>query len=292
MLQRFCLSLSVFLFFGSLFAEEPSAKPPVLTGFDALSEQELQAGWIRPFDGITTYGWRGDVKVENGFLIHTGNQADSPARFFSSLEMIDETEKIENSPLIRTRHAKFRVKETKPIFDGKTLNGWRIRDKSEAMVFDGTIKLTNGSGSLESDGKYDDFVLQLEYKTDKPVNSGVFFRCIPGEKMNGYECQIFNNPPEEDYKKYIGTDTGGLFRRQIGRNVGAKDGVWNYITIVAKGPQIATWVNGIQVIDFTDERKPDPNPRKGLRTEAGTIQFQGHDETTEIFIRNVRIGEL
>ena len=110
--------------------------------------------------------------------------------------------------------------------------------------------------------------------------------------MNGYECQILNNPGAKDYESFIGTDTGGIFRRQVGRNVGPKDGEWNYLTIAAKGARMATWVNGIQVTDFEDERAPHNNPRNGKRTEAGTIQFQGHDEGTEILFRNIRIREL
>ena len=123
-------------------------------------------------------------------------------------------------------------------------------------------------------------------------DSGVFFRCIPGENMNGYECQIFNAPPEEDYKKFIGTDTGGIFRRQVGRNVGPKDGEWNYLTIAARGANIATWVNGIQVTDWEDTREEHAKPRNGLRLQPGTIQLQGHDADTRILFRNFRVVEI
>jgi hypothetical protein len=107
--------------------------------------------------------------------------------------------------------------------------------------------------------------------------------------MNGYECQIFNSPPEEDYTKFIGTDTGGIFRRQVGRNVAPKDGEWNYLTIAARGANIATWVNGIQVTDWEDTRAEHANPRNGLRLQPGTIQLQGHDPSTKILFRNFRV---
>jgi hypothetical protein len=258
-------------------AQKEGTKPPVLTGFTQLTEKELQAGTILLFDGISHYGWK-NAEVKDGILTFKG-RADTPLRFFGNKEADNRwtAEKSRFTP------------ETKPIFDGKTLNGWKINGKIKAEVENGVIHLTGGSGSLESEKQYGDFVLQLEYKTEKSVNSGVFFRCIPNEAMNGYEAQICNNPPDEDYKKFIGTDTGGIFRRQVGRNVGTKNGVWNYLTIAAKGNEIATWVNGVQVTDFKDERKPDKNPRKGLRTEAGTIQFQGHDATTDILLRNIRI---
>ncbi|MDR3234024.1 MAG: DUF1080 domain-containing protein [Planctomycetaceae bacterium] len=282
---------SLILFVVTLIPAVLSAqKPPVLTGFVPLSESELQSGIIRLFDGISAYGWK-NAEVKNGKLTYTAairpdSLEDSPVRFFLPRNTII------NSLLndITLDNSKYRPSNAAAIFDGKTLGNWKIIGDVKAAVEDGTILLTGGSGSLESAGIYGDFVLQLEYKTDKPVNSGVFFRCIPGEKMNGYECQIFNHPPDADYEKYIGTDTGGLFRRQIGRNAGAKDGVWNYLTVAARGNEFASWVNGLQVMDFKDERKADVNPRKGLRTEPGTIQFQGHDATTEIQFRNIRIA--
>jgi hypothetical protein len=52
------------------------------------------------------------------------------------------------------------------------------------------------------------------------------------------------------------------------------------------------WVNGYQVTDWTDDRAADDNPRKGLRTKAGTLQLQGHDTTTDVSIRNVQAAEI
>ena len=57
--------------------------------------------------------------------------------------------------------------------------------------------------------------------------------------------------------------------------------------IHADGPHIGVWVNGYQVSDWTDRRKPNKNPRRGLRLAPGTIQIQGHDPTTDISFRNI-----
>ena len=270
----------------------PGGKTPIITEFTPLSQEKLQKGIIRLFDGFSTYGWKGDAKIENGILNFEGNDEDTPRWFFGEVG-------VGNDLFIDGYIKQMEMRPTgmKPLFDGKPLTGWTIRGKAEAVVEDGVIKLTKGSGSLESEGKYGDFILQLEYFTPvrpsgKGINSGVFFRCIPGETMNGYECQILNKPGDNDYEKFIGTDTGGLFRRQVGRNVGPKDGEWNYITIAAKGRRMATWVNGIQVTDWTDEREPHDNPRNGCRVEAGTIQLQGHDAGTEILFRNIRLVNL
>ncbi|MBT5599078.1 MAG: DUF1080 domain-containing protein, partial [Planctomycetaceae bacterium] len=44
--------------------------------------------------------------------------------------------------------------------------------------------------------------------------------------------------------------------------------------------------------DWTDTRKSNENPRRGLRTAAGSIMIQGHDPTTNLSFRNLRISEL
>jgi len=265
----------------------PGGKTPVFTGFTPLSEQQLQEGYLRPFNKIDTFGWK-NAMLNDGKLHFTGAVADTPFFFWGH-------HAVPRNIYVGTDADRPQGVKTE-IFDGKTLAGWTLHGKSEAVVVDGVIRLTNGSGSLESEGKYGDFVLQIEYFTpvreDKGVNSGVFFRCIPGQIMNGYECQILNSPGENDYKSYMGTDTGGIFRRQVGRNVAPKDGEWNYLTLAARGARMASWVNGIQVTDWTDERAPHENPRNGRRIEAGTIQFQGHDPGTEILLQNIRIWEL
>ena len=283
----------------------PGGKTTIITEFTPLSQEELKKGTIRLFDGFSTYGWKDDVnvKVENGRLLtHYSLDALKNTPIWGAEGLAGELCTIPggSSADLRTmvlQQVTMLPHNMTPLFDGKTLDGWSIRGKAEAVVVDGVIKLTNGSGSLASDGKYGDFILQLEYFTPvrpegKGVNSGVFFRCIPEDMMNGYECQILNNAGAGDYERFIGTDTGGIFRRQVGRNVGPKDGEWNYLTLAAKGNRIATWVNGIQTADWTDERAPHANPRNGCRVEAGTIQFQGHDPETEILFRNIRIREL
>jgi hypothetical protein len=124
------------------------------------------------------------------------------------------------------------------------------------------------------------------------LNSGIFFRCIPGDVMMGYECQIHNGLKNGDRGQPEDCGTGGFFRRQSARRVVADDLAWFHLTLVADGPHMAAWVNGYQVSDWIDTRPPDANPRKGLRLEPGTVMIQGHDPTTDIFFRNLQIGEL
>lgn len=201
----------------------------------------------------------------------------------------------------RTGKIEFRNVKLKPLgmtslFNGKDLSGWKTYPDM-ASVFtvtpEGWINVKNGRGQLESEGQYDDFTLQLDvFVNGKGLNSGVFFRCIPGETMNGYECQIQNAFKEDDRTKPVDCGTGGFFRRQDARKVVANDFEWFTMTLHADDSHMAAWVNGYPVSDWTDRRKPDPNPRKGLRLEAGTLQLQGHDPTTDLSFRNLRIAPM
>lgn len=191
--------------------------------------------------------------------------------------------------------------EKKPValFNGKDLTGWSVfkdekRQNSKAEVTkDGELHLTDGPGDLQSDGKYADFVLQLECKTNgEGLNSGVFFRCIAGQYQNGYEMQIQNGFKDNDRTKPADGGTGAIYRRMNARKVVANDNEWVTLTLVAKGPTFATWVNGYPVAVWTDDRAKDENPRKGLRLDAGHLSLQGHDKTTDLLFRNIRLAEI
>ena len=96
-------------------------------------------------------------------------------------------------------------------------------------------------------------------------------------------------------EKYTAVDygTGGIYRRAPARKELSKDREWFGMTIVASGRHIATWVNGVQAVDWTDERPLADNPRKGCRLEKGAISLQGHEAATEdLDFRDIRIQDL
>ncbi|HEX4145805.1 MAG TPA: DUF1080 domain-containing protein [Pirellulales bacterium] len=177
----------------------------------------------------------------------------------------------------------------------KPVTGWTVfpGKKSTFTIAGGTLNVKGGNGQLESDRKFGDFVLQTDvFSNGQHLNSGIFFRCIPGEFLNGYECQIQNGFKDGDRGKPIDCGTGGFYRRQNARRVMADDFAWFPMTLVAAGDHMAAWVNGYQVSDWTDTRPANDNPRQGLRLEPGTLAIQGHDATTDLSFRRMRAAEL
>ncbi len=201
-----------------------------------------------------------------------------------------------NEGKVAFRNVRLKPLGTTSLYNGQDLSGWKTYpDMASKFTVNeqGNLNVRDGRGQLETEGVYSDFVLQLQCKTEAPsLNSGIFFRCIPGDVMNGYECQIHNGFQDGDRTKPEDCGTGGICRRQDARCVVADDLAWFFLTLVADGPHMAAWVNGYQVSDWTDDRELDENPRRGLRLEPGTIMIQGHDPTTNLSFRNMSIAEL
>lgn len=172
--------------------------------------------------------------------------------------------------------------------------GWDTSGAGAAEVTwqDGTLGLRGGPGYLATSDRYADFVLSVEARTAAGTNSGIFFRCIPGENLNGYESQIHNGYLAGDRGQPEDCGTGGIFRRVNARRVVADNDEWFRKVLIVSGGQISVWVNGYQVTDWSDQRAVNPNPRRGRRLEAGTIQLQAHDPGTQVDFRQFQIQEL
>src|SRR2546428_3730231 len=85
-----------------------------------------------------------------------------------------------------------------PLFDGKTLSGWRLVGKTGDgySVKDGVIYCARGGGgNLLSDKEYADFILRLEFKLEPGSNNGVGIRAPPeGDAAYlGMEIQILDD---------------------------------------------------------------------------------------------------
>ncbi len=194
----------------------------------------------------------------------------------------------------------FRPTGLKAIFNGKDLTGWKRytgdakRAQSKFTVTpEGWLNVKDGPGDLQTERQWADFVFQGEcISNGQHLNSGIFFRCLPGQYQNGYEMQIRNQWQGDDRTKPVDFGTGAIYRRQPARKVVSTDGEWFAMTLIAQGNHFATWVNGYQVTDWTDTRPENENARNGLKLGPGPLSIQGHDPTTNLSFRNLRVAEL
>lgn len=259
---------------------------------------------------VTETSWKGSIPPR---LLLSGNEGtsfgdESKGRFVSEeVNVRGRDRRAASKPLalevppgskLLLRNVKYRPRSLKPIFNGKDLSGWKEiksgREKSVFSVTDrGELNIKNGPGDLQTEGQWADFILQIEVISHGThLNSGVFFRCLPGESWSGYESQIRNQWEGDDRSKPVDFGTGGIYRRQPARKVVSSDHQWFTKTIIAGGNHIAVWIDGIQVSDFTDTRPANKSARRGTKLDQGPISLQGHDPTTDLGFRNIRIVEL
>ncbi len=179
-----------------------------------------------------------------------------------------------NQGRVAFRNIRLRPLGLESIFNGQDLSGWKSYPEMPSkftVTADGNLNVAERHvGNWRRSGSMATSCCNSSASATRPgLNSGIFFRCVPGEEMNGYESQIHNGFKNGDRNQPVDCGTGGIFRRVNARRVVADDLKWFYKTIIADGPHVAVWVNGYQVTDWTDTRPADPNPRKGLRRRAG-----------------------
>jgi len=146
--------------------------------------------------------------------------------------------------------------EWQSLFDGKTLNGWRVVNGSAKYeVLEGAIVGTTTAGSpnsfLGTDRTFGDFVLEFEARqTVGPSNSGVQFRSQSKQEiMQGrvHGPQMDLDPSERQWTGglYDEAVTGWWYPGTLNPQPGLyKFNEWNQIRIEAIGPSMRTWVNG------------------------------------------------
>jgi hypothetical protein len=197
---------------------------------------------------------------------------------------------------VEVASAKLRPLSMKPIFNGTDLTGWNVipGHKSEFKVVDGAINITNGNGQIETANTYKDFLLQLDIISNGDhLNSGVFFRGPVGVFWKGYESQVRNQWQGDDRTKPVDFGTGGNYGNQAARKVVSSDREWFTMTIVCNGNHAGIWVNGYLASDFLDVRpvSAESNGKEGYVPGPGTIHLQGHDPTTNLSFKNIKLQE-
>ncbi len=158
------------------------------------------------------------------------------------------------------------------LFNGEDLSGWNIHGTELWYVEDGLLVCESGPeakyGYLSTEKFYDDFILTLEFKQEANGNSGVFFRStLEGTKISGWQVEVA--PPGSNsggiYESY---GRGWLIQPDPEKNKALKMGDWNQMKIKVVGNKVTTWINGTQMISFSDEK---------IGQGKGSIALQIHD---------------
>jgi hypothetical protein len=181
------------------------------------------------------------------------------------------------------------------LFDGKTLNGWKVGANPQTFkVEEGMIVVNGNVAHLYYDGPlkehdFKDFEFKADIKTMPGANSGIYFHTIFQESSwpkKGYEVQVNNS--HTDWRR-----TAGLYAVQDVREAPAKDEEWFTMYIKVKGKRIIVKVNDKLITDYTEPDDVKREPSMAQRViSSGTIALQGHDPKSTVFYKNIMLRVL
>ena len=165
------------------------------------------------------------------------------------------------------------------MFDGKTLNGWHLRDpkaKNGWAVVNGELAVVEpkGNADLVSEKTFQDMKLHLEFNVDKHSNSGAYLR-------GRYEVQILDNP---DKKMALDSHGCGAIYSRLAPKVDAAKaaGEWQTLDVTFVGRHVSVVLNGTEIVNGTVEGvtggainpwEDEPGPLM-LQGDHGKVRFR------------------
>ena len=182
------------------------------------------------------------------------------------------------------------------LFNGKDLSGWKLINGSAIYLacggeIVGFSRLNSPNSFLATEKVYGDFILELEYKIDPGLNSGVQFRSLSkpefqNGRVHGYQYEFDTSPRAWSGGIYDEARRGWLYPLDLNPDAKTafKPNEWNKIRIEAIGNSIRTWMNDVPVSDVLDNLTPE-----------GFIALQVHSTNNpelagkQIAWRNIRI---
>ena len=164
-----------------------------------------------------------------------------------------------------------------PLFNGKDLSGWTQKggkanyEVKDGMVIGSTVHNTANS-FMCTDKNYGDFILELDYKVDPSMNSGIQIRSESSPvynngRVHGYQVEI--DPSDRAWSAGIYDEARRGWLVPLTDNPEAghafKQNDWNHYRIEAIGDTIKTWINGVAAANLIDDK-----------THEGLIALQVH----------------
>jgi predicted SPOUT superfamily RNA methylase MTH1 len=197
--------------------------------------------------------------------------------------------------LMAFRYTKNFSSEWVSLFDGKSLNGWKVGDHASTFsVKDGQIVVNGPTAHLFYVGDYNNHDFKnFEFKADVMTypgsNSGIYFHTKYQEASwpdTGFEVQVNNS--HTDWKR-----TGSLYDVVNIKETYVKDREWFTEYIKVEGKHVTIKLNDKTVVEYTEpaDFKPAPGQTNHI-ISSGTFALQGHDPKSEVHFKNILVKVL
>jgi Domain of Unknown Function (DUF1080) len=192
-------------------------------------------------------------------------------------------------------HSKSVSPEWVSLFDGHSLNGWKVgKNAGTFSVKDSQIVVHGPTAHLFYVGDYNNhvfknFELKADVMTYPGANSGIYFHTQyqeSGWPDTGFEVQVNNS--HTDWKR-----TGSLYDVVNIEEVYVKDMEWFTEYIKVDGKHVIIKINDKTVVDYTEpaDFKPEPGQTNHFLS-SGTFALQGHDPKSEVHFKNIMVKVL
>lgn len=202
------------------------------------------------------------------------------------------------------------------LFNGENLDNWELLGgDADFSVEDGMIVGTTEEDLpncfLTTRDNYSDFVLEVDFKIDPNINSGVQIISTTWEKdtttsyvngsleegtrdweagrVVGYQIEI--DPSDRAWTGGFYEEGGRGWLQPLTENDSAqqafKPGEWNQMRIRAEGNHFESWINGVKAVDATDDT-----------WNSGFIGLQLHGAWREnqigqkVYFKDIRLRKL
>ena len=138
-------------------------------------------------------------------------------------------------------------------------------------------------------GVFKDFELKVDVMTKPNSNGGIYFHTAVQEEgwpAKGFEVQVNNS--HKDWRR-----SGGLYAVDDVKDPPTKDGEWFTEHIVVEGNRVRIYLDGKQVVDWTQPEDWTPAENmEGRVISSGAFALQGHDPGSTVYYKNIRVKPL
>lgn len=182
-----------------------------------------------------------------------------------------------------------------PLFDGKSLEGWKASEHPDTFGVQEGVIVVNGPrshlyyvGPVENHD-FKNFEFRADVMTRPKANSGIYFHTKYQEEgwpAVGYEVQVNNS--HSDPRR-----TGSLYAIQDVHETYVGDDEWFTLYIRVEGKRIMTKINDRTVVDYVEPENPErPADMKQRVLSHGTFALQGHDPESVVYYKNIMVRPL
>lgn len=184
-----------------------------------------------------------------------------------------------------------------PLFDGKSLTGWRASENAASWrVQNGAIVASGPRSHLYLTGQtFKNFEFEAEVMAKRGANSGIYFHTAfqdAGWPAKGFEVQI-NNTYAGDAQYQERRKTGSLYGIRNVYSALARDDEWFRVRIAVRGKQVTVRVKDEVTVDYTEATPPAVDgDYKDRVLSAGTFALQAHDPGSTVSFRKIRVRRL